>query len=258
MNNNNEEIIQVLTEYGLEEKEASLYLAGLEMGESGMSAIAKKAGIKRPTAYLIFKTLEKKGLMGSFRMRHGLRFVTTKPEVLITKAKSRIKNLESVLPNINAIIGNSAYKPKMTYYEGREGFLTVIEDCLKKPNITLRHIGSLKETHKVVGEDYDFNYFIPKRVKQNIRMKALYFPDVTQKIRTRNDASELREMRFLPIKYNNNVSTLIMDDRIIISGGSKELIVVVIESKEIAFSEQQKFDLIWDLTESPATQNPAG
>jgi HTH-type transcriptional regulator, sugar sensing transcriptional regulator len=247
MNNNNHEIISVLTEYGLNQREAALYLAGLEMGECGMAPIAKKAGIKRPTAYLTFKTLEQKGLMGSFKMRNGLRFVTTKPDVLVARAKVKAKNLESIIPNINAIMGSGSYKPKISYYEGREGFFTAIENCFKNPNSTLRHIGSLKETHKVVGEDYDFNYFIPKRVKNNIRMKALYFPDVTQKITTRNDEAELREMRFLPMKYNNNTSTLIMDDRIIISGGSKELIVVVIESKEIAFSEKQKFDLIWDL-----------
>jgi len=247
MDNNNHEIISILTDYGLDEREAALYLAGLEMGECGMAPIAKKAGIKRPTAYLTFKALEKKGLMGSFKMKNGLRFVTTKPEVLVARAKSKVKSLESIIPNINAIIGSASYKPKISYYEGREGFFTAIEECFRKPNVTLRHIGSLKETHKVVGEDYDFNYFIPKRIKNNIFMKALYFPDVTQKITVRNDAAELREMRFLPMKYNNNTSTLIMEDRVIISGGSKELIVVVIESKEIAFSEQQNFDLIWDL-----------
>lgn len=247
MDNNNHEIISVLTEYGLDQREAALYLAGLEMGECGMAPIAKKAGIKRPTAYLTFKALEQRGLMGSFKVKNGLRFVATKPETLVARAKMKARNLEALLPSINAVIGDGSYKPKISYYEGKEGFFTAIEECFKKTNTTLRHIGSLKEVHKVVGEDYDFNYFIPKRIKNHIHMKALYFPDVTQKITSRNDEAELREMKFLPIKYNNNTSTLIMDDRIIISGGSKELIIVVIESKEIAFSEKQKFDLIWDL-----------
>jgi sugar-specific transcriptional regulator TrmB len=241
------EIIPVLTEYGLDDREAALYLAGLEIGESGMASIAKLAGIKRPSAYLIFKTLEQKGLMGSFKMKHGLRFVSTKPEILVARAKAKAKNLESILPSINALIGKSAHKPRITYYEGREGLLTAVEETLKTTNTTMRHIGSLKEAHKIIGEEYDLNHYMPTRIKKNIFLKALYFPYISSRITSRDDAADLREIRFLPIKYNNNTSTVIMDDRIIITAGSKELISVVIESKEIAFSEQQRFDLVWDL-----------
>ena len=110
MINNNDEIMGILTEYGLDEREASLYLAGLEIGESGMASIAKLAGVKRPTAYVTFKSLEKKGLMGSFKVKHGLRFVSTKPEVLVARAKAKVKSLESIIPSINAIVGKSSYK----------------------------------------------------------------------------------------------------------------------------------------------------
>lgn len=249
MINNNDEIMGILTEYGLDEREASLYLAGLEIGESGMASIAKLAGVKRPTAYVTFKSLEKKGLMGSFKVKHGLRFVSTKPEVLVARAKAKVKSLESIIPSINAIVGKSSYKPRITYYEGKEGFLVAAEQILAKPNSLVRHIGSLTETHKVMGEDYDLEYFMPKRIKHNIKLKALYFSNLTEKVSEKilDNEAQLRELRFLPNKYNHNTSKVIMDDRIIISGGSKELISVIIESKEIAFSEQQNFDLIWDL-----------
>ncbi|MEI8339824.1 MAG: helix-turn-helix domain-containing protein [bacterium] len=252
------ELLNKLIEYGLKEREASLYLASLELGESGMSAIAKKAKIKRSTAYLTFKTLEERGLMGSFKMRFGLRFVATRPETFFTREERRLKELTFILPQLKELTITKSYKPKIMYYEGREGYRIAIEDSLKTPGITLRHIGSLKEAHKVMGEDYDFNHYMPTRIKNKIFLKGLYFNDVTERakewILPENEIKHLRKIYYLPEKYNHNTSTLIYNDRVIISGGSKELIVVVIESKEIAHSEQQKFDLIWDLIENQKKQ----
>lgn len=246
-----EEILKKLTDYGLSGREASLYLASLELGESGMSAISKRAKIKRSTAYLTFKTLEARGLMGSLKMRDCLHFIATKPEIFFSREERRLKELQNLLPKFKELSTNRPYKTKVVSYEGKEGFKIIAEDSLKTPGAVLRYIGSLKELHQVVGEDYDLKHYLPERIKRNIFMKALFFDDLTgeakRTIGQENSEKELREVRYLPSKYNHNTSTLIYDDRVIIFGGGKESIVVMIESKEISLSEKQKFDLIWDL-----------
>ncbi|GEM_PF-6763953 len=78
-------IPNLLAGYGLTKKEAGLYLASLALGEATMSALARWAKLKRTSAYLVFKSLEDRGLMGSFKMSTGLRFVATKPEILLAK-----------------------------------------------------------------------------------------------------------------------------------------------------------------------------
>lgn len=246
-----EELFKKLVDYGLEEREASLYLASLELGESGMSAIAKRAKIKRSTAYLTFKGLEARGLMGSLKMRDGLHFIATKPEMFFAREERRLKELSSLLPQFKALAGNIPYQPKIILYEGKEAFKVVAEDSLKTAGTTLRYIGSLRELHGVVSEEYDLNHYLPRRVKMNIFMKGIFFDDLGDKtaklVGQENNEKELREVKYLPPKYKHNTSTLIYDDRVIIFGGGKELVVLMIESKEIAFSEKQKFDLIWDL-----------
>lgn len=246
-----EDLFKKLVDYGLGEREASLYLASLELGESGMTAIAKKAKIKRPTAYLTFKTLEARGLMGSLKMRDSLHFIATEPEMFFAREERRLKELANLLPQFKELTVNKSYQPKIMYYEGKEAFKVVAEDSLRDHGSILRYIGSLGELHNVVGEDYDLQHYLPRRIKKGIFMKGLLFNDLSSKAKAHteevSDERELREVRLLPVKYKHSTSSLIYGDRVIIFGGGKEKIVVVIESKEIAFSEKQKFDLIWDL-----------
>jgi len=246
-----EELLKKLMDYGLGEREASLYLASLELGESGMSAIAKRARIKRSTAYLTFKALAVRGLMGSLKMRDGLHFIATKPEMFFSREERRLKELSNLLPQFKELALTKPYQPKIVLYEGKEAFKVVAEDSLRIPGATLRYIGSLKELHRVVSEEYDLNHYLPRRIRMNIFMKGIFFDNLGDKTKKlvgqENNEKELRAVKYLPAKYNHNTSTLIYDDRVIVFGGGKELVVLMIESKEIAFSEQQKFDLIWDL-----------
>ena len=245
------ELIEKLIEYGLTQREASLYLASLELGESGMSNIAKRAKIKRPTAYLTFKTLEEKGLMGSLKMRNGLHFIATDPEMFFAREKRRVKALFDLLPKFKEVPINKSRKTKIVSYEGKEAFRVVAEDSLKTPNSTICFIGSLKELHKIVGEEYDVKHYLPRRIKNNIYMKGLFFEDLTVGMKKivgqENNHRELREVKYLPSKFYHETSTLIYDDRVIIFGGNKEQVVIMIENEDIAFSERQKFNLIWDL-----------
>ncbi len=225
-------------------------MASLELGESSMSIIAKRAKIKRPTAYLTFKTLESRGLMGSLKMHNGLRFIATKPEIFFLHEERKLKELTNLLPQFKELIISKPYQPKVFFYEGDEGYKTAVEYSLKTPNTIIRYIGSFEEVYKVVGVDYDNKYYMPRRVKNKILIRNLTFNNLLDQSKIINkeiNKEQLREMRFLPVKYNFHTATMICDDLVIIFSGSEEKIAAVIESKEIAFSEKQKFDLIWDL-----------
>ena len=245
-------IKQALQALGLTEKETELYLASLAVGESGMTEVAKKAKLKRSTAYLIFKALEQKGLMGSFKMRTGLRFVATKPELLVEKAQKSTSTLANILPQLQGIMAKPDHKPKITYYEGKEGYFLAAEESLRlPPRSIIRHIGSLRELHTIVGLDYDVNSYIPNRVKKHIFFRGLYFQsDIPETITKRNHLKELREIRLLPETYKHHTSMLIYGNKVAIFSMKKDLITVIIESEEIVQSERNKFDLLWKLVGS--------
>ena len=240
-------IIDSLLASGVTRPEASLYIASLGIGESGMSELAKKADLKRTSAYVLFQSLEKKGFMGSFKTRHGMRYTAKDPSYILDKAKKEVETLQNIMPELEAIKDIKKKKPKITYYEGIHAYIDAVEEALKKPNITIRHIGSLSEGHKVLSEKYDFEYFMPERIKKNIFLRGLYTPEVEQKFKKETDANTLRQIKFLPASYPIKTLTLIFEDKVIISTTKDHLVTVVIESQEIADAERSKFDLLWSI-----------
>lgn len=242
-----ENIREVLETVGLDKKEAGLYLAALNYGDAPMTKLAKQAGLKRSTAYQIFRSLEKRGIMGSFKMRGGLHFAAMSPELLYSLRKKELSDFAAVLPQLKALETKKGKKPKLSFFEGQEGYRLAIEDSLKKPGNLLRHIGSLAESHNTLGEKYDLDYYVPTRIKQNIHINCLYFPDIQPVVKDRDDRKELREIRYLPRSFWYKGSTLIYDNKVVILSGVEEAMTVVIESESIAEAEKQKFDLLWEL-----------
>ena len=242
-----EELKKNLELLGLSRKGAALYLAALNLGSAPMSQLAKQAKLKRSTAYQIFTVLEKRGIMGSFKMRSGMQFGAMSPDTLYSLRKKELADFSSVLPQFKALEEKQGTQPKLTYFEGKDGYRTALEDSLLRPNNVLRHIGSLTDSHMTLDERYDLDHYLPTRIKQGIRIQCLYFPDIKEHIKERDHAKELREIRYLPDSYWFHGSTLIYDDKVVILSGSKEMMTVVIESETIAEAERQKFDLFWSL-----------
>lgn len=243
---------QVLKNYGLTDEETRLYLAGLKLGEAPLARIAKEAGIKRSSAYLIAKTLEEKGLMGNFKLPNGLRFVASSPSLLSDQLKKRLAEINEIIPELKAIQKFHQSKPKLTAYEGKEGYIAIANESLKTSD-TIRCIGSLKKIYEIVGQEYDRNYYIPERLKNNITIKNLYFEEEAadffpaDTFTSERNSKELREIKFLPKDFRHPAFVLIYENTVAIFTSKKELTAIKIESAEIAKSEKAKFDLIWNL-----------
>ena len=54
---------EALEEFGLENREAKVYVKLLELGEAGASELSKKVNILRPTVYDILDNMIKKGVV---------------------------------------------------------------------------------------------------------------------------------------------------------------------------------------------------
>ena len=244
-----QDIKQALKEYGLEDGEVALYLAALKLGEAGMSELSREAQIKRTSAYVLFQALERKGLMGSFKMRGRQKFVATAPDILINKATKQLGDLKNILPELNSLVRKADQKPRITYYEGIEGYKIASEDSLQKPNSTIYHIGSISEIHNVIGEEWDVNYYIPMRLNKHIRFKALYFKSQMPKSFLQvNHAEQLREVKYLPENNLYRASKLLYGDKMAIFSSKKELVTVIIESMDIVRAERANFETLWQLS----------
>jgi DNA-binding MarR family transcriptional regulator len=116
-----EQIIETLKNLGFSEKEAAVYLALLQLGPATPYQIAKKAEIKRPTAYVIAENLVEKGLIVHVPGEEKKRYIARSPEALIETKEEGLAAAKALLPKIRSLQKGTIEKPSILYFEGAEG-----------------------------------------------------------------------------------------------------------------------------------------
>lgn len=122
-----EPLIQALKKLNLSEKEARVYLALLELGPATPYKIAKRARLKRPTAYVIAEELVEKGLIEEMKAEKTRQYIARSPDTYIQDVEQRVREAKRVLPELNALQRKGGEKPNVLYYEGVEGLKRAYE-----------------------------------------------------------------------------------------------------------------------------------
>src|SRR3990167_994305 len=101
-----------LPELGLSEQESAVYLATLELGASSISDIAKRAGIKRPTAYYVIDGLMGKSLMSKAPRGKRTFYIAEPPRKLLTNVRAQEDKLLNILPRLESLQNSAGNKPR--------------------------------------------------------------------------------------------------------------------------------------------------
>lgn len=119
---------------GLNEKEAKVYLAALELGKSSAQNIAKKANVNRATTYVVIEALIKRGLMSSSNENKKQFFHAEAPEKLsllfreeAMAIQRKQEYLDKILPEMKSL-RQSNNKPVVRFFEGKEGLRAIAEE----------------------------------------------------------------------------------------------------------------------------------
>lgn len=240
-----------LQEIGLNEKEAKVYLANLELGQSTVQEIAKKAGVNRATAYFIIEGLMKKGLISSFHKGKKQYFISADPDRLVevleqekNEIVKREENLKKLLPQLQSLNNKQKDRPVVKYYEGKEGIKTMVDEVLKTAKGMVSMAYSVDALNNLFSEGEKIKWR-EIRIKRDLYTKAIYTyrEGALQNI----PKSESRKVPFekFPIScdiavYNNKVRIASLSDR---------LVGVIIEDEEITKSIKAILDLAWEAAE---------
>jgi len=238
-----------LTNLGFSAKEASVYLALLELGPSTTSEISRVAKINRTTGYDILESLVRDGLVNPIGESKIQKFVAENPDKVIVflenkikLGEQRLKQAYNLLPELFSIY-NVDEKPKVKYYEGIDKVKEAFEDTLTaEVEIVGYAVGT--DAFTAVSEEYLRDYF-KRRVAKNIKVRVIA-PDDPDTLKViAHDKEELRESLVVPRdKFYFTTETNIYNNKIIIVSW-KEKFAVLIESKEIADAQKKVFELAW-------------
>lgn len=232
-----------LKEFGLSENEIEVYIALLKIGLSTANRIAEISGLKRTTTYDNLNLLLNKGIV-SLVEKEGVRYYeSANPEKIIHLIEEKKEKIEGILPELKRIKDSVSEKTGVTYFEGKKGVLTVLNDILDEKK-ELWFFGSRKRA-LVALKHYPEN-FIQKRAEKNILLKAvLAEEDKDDPVYSDKKIFRLSSLKFL--KDLNNVATnvFIYSDRVAFMTSTENPVGVIIRDKQVVEQQKTIFNILW-------------
>jgi len=238
---------QIIQNLGFSENEVKIYLALIELGIANVADIADKSGVKRTSCYVILEALSQKGLVIKTQVKSKQQYSAESPERLMSLAEERQKVLGAALPELKSLFNLSETKPRIRFYEGRQGYISICEDSLERSENEILFIGNLDNLHEVVTTEWDNAVYIPTRVKTNKHIRIATLESESMKNLQKKDPEQLREIRFLTGQVRFDASMFIYGDTISIISSEKELMGLIIDSKPIAQMARTMFEISWQV-----------
>lgn len=241
-----------LEKIGLTENEAKIYSLALEFGKSTIQELAEQSKIKRGTVYNVIDVLLKKGFLAVKHENKKKLYIAESPnnlnflfEVRRRELEEKKRSFEQLLPELNLLFNSLEIRPKVKYYEGRNGAIALKEEYLKTKSKKIDNILFYDNSFK---RSSDAKKYAKERVIAKIKSRFLYISKKGRDLDLeKSDNMELRESRYIPYnRFAFNIDLSIFDEKIVIQHkiGDKFL-AVLIHNKEIANSFRTIFDSLW-------------
>jgi sugar-specific transcriptional regulator TrmB len=246
-------LIKQLINFGLSEREASVYLALLKLEVAGVTEIARTSGVKRSSTYVVLESLIKKGFANISEDKKIQRYIAISPELLLEEAKNRthraeeIKNkINDILPELKALHKDTKQKPKVMVFEGKQALINALEDSLINKDRVIRKCSSTKNLFKIIPEH--MSNYIQKRLDLGIRLYGIHPDDQTEKKIDEMfpNLPQLDRSVYLPQKkYQFSVDIAMYNDKIAYFSPDPKGFAIIIEDREMANVMKNIFDLAY-------------
>jgi len=243
-------IEKTLEEIGLTKSEIKVYLALLELGSSQTGKIVQKSKAASSKIYEILEKLIQKGLV-SYIIKSGIKhFEAAPPERIMDyleekekKLNDKKNELKNIIPELELKRTLSKYKSEATIYKGLRGVETAFYSCLDimKPGEETLVIGAPTRSSLL---NRFFIKFHKERARRKVKMRIIYNESTKNDLRAKPENLPLSKIKFSPETTPSSVN--IYKDKIIIFPETKEPLLIVIDSKEVAESFRVQFEMQWN------------
>lgn len=240
------ELTPLLIRLGLEERESKIYLALLELGESTVLPIARLSGIQRTYCYDILASLQEQGLVSHLEKNGRRRYVAEPPETLERLIKSRLTDLQEALPELKSLHNRAPGKPRVRYYEGRDGLITIYEELLQTDSLDA--IASPRHIEATLG-DY-FTRYATAQLARSIPIRELYASDGAGADYLGLFKPPIHEARALPTGIRLQTDLVLYDNKLALISYGEQLHAVVIEDSAIVSTHRMMFEILWNTTKT--------
>ena len=239
--------INSLEKLGLSKKEAQLYLIALETGPATVAKLAQKSGLKRGTIYEFLGEMLEKGLLEISISGKRKFYAGVEPKKLHKIIDRQKEILESLLPDLSMLTAGSSAKPKIKFYEGKEGILSVYYEILDLPvGSEVVGFATFEGIYKIYSQN-QIDSYIKKRAAKKIMQKLIMPTDQYAQNHATENKKEFRETILIPKEkffITNEIN--IYQNKVAIVSLGEEKVALIIESQQMADTQRAIFNLLWN------------
>ena len=236
------ELHSVLEYLGLNQKQAKVYLALLQMGSGSVPAISIKAGTKRPTTYLLLEELRMKGLATLLPKKKKAVYTAESPQKLKEEQREKEEMIKDNLPELLAIYNSQKEKPKVTFYQGEENIVNLYnKEIFKEKELDI--YGSIE----VISSVFDkIEYNLKKFEEQDTKIRELLQSDEKSIEYSKKYFSENHQVKIASPKLKFPTDNIIFGNKLAIFSYKDTPMAVVIESSDVVTTYKSMFEIIWN------------
>lgn len=238
---------------GLSDKEAAVYVAVLELGESTVNPIAQRSGIKRTSIYYFIDHLVELGLIEVAVIRNRKHFTARSPEYLSALQERRLKEVQDAIPQFMSLFNTSTNKPKISYYEGPEQVRQIMLEELRHKIV--RSIWPMKEVTEMIGGGQFMERLVSQLKEKGTHVKVIRFPqqEIEYEGWQNRPKESWRDIRYAqPGIYFPLAIQIYDEDTVAFISSKKEGFGILIESAELGAAMIYLFEMFWEQT-TPAS-----
>lgn len=232
---------KILTDIGLSNNEAKVYLTLLETGHTTISNIAKKCDIHRSNVYDSIKKLIDKGLVSHVKRNDVSYYESCHPDFLLRLVQQKENTLRDILPSLALRKQMTSNTSEAHIFEGVTAFVNILYEFLKY-NEQILVFGIPKEAPEKMKTKIP--HFHTERINKGVSMLHIYNYDATDRIKELNEWN-LTKAKSLPEKISSNVSTNICGDQVVLTLWTNPVISIQIKNQIIADSYKEYFWILW-------------
>lgn len=253
MSDQADNLLALLSPFGLEDDESRIYLSLLEKGELSALALSRITGLARSKVYRLLDKLSGYGLVQNGIHGAGMRFGATHPSKfsqLVTEKEHEIQSLKESLPEVlsqlETVAGRDSSNTKVLYYKGVEGIKQLCYNSLSAQKELLTY-----ETTNSMTDFLPEGFTEEMRaefVKRKIHIKELNWNKTYKPYTNVKDfALKYWETRYIdPGEFKIHSEALIYNDVYVLYNPlGPELFGVEIYNKDLAHTQRQLFHILW-------------
>ncbi|MBU0976272.1 MAG: helix-turn-helix domain-containing protein [Patescibacteria group bacterium] len=259
-----QKVTATLLQLGLDKKEAEIYITTLKSSSLSTTQLSKATNIPKTTIYRYIEALIQKGILDKVVGPRGMLVKAKEPQnldLLLSEKLGNVKMAEHLFPQVVGFLDtlrtNKKHKTEVRYFEGKTGIKQLLWNTLRAESKDPVVGYGCKTWNDYVGRSFAekvrFEYIrrgINNKEIQNDKILGKKFTDVQQYI-----TSNYR-LRTIPrSKMKINYNTIIYDEFFsFYSMHQDEVFGIEIQNAEIARSQRQIFELLWEIAEEAIVQ----